>query len=130
MRREGEGALERVPSATINKNAEPMDFSASSDHHDDTFNAGNDRRAGFSRIQSYYGSRRNMNADVGRARNKQMYNNHVKHEEWRDAHDSLALQMKEILGILKDMKSQQRVVDTAGGGLISRKDSQTREAPF
>ena len=71
-----------------------------------------------------------MNDEVGRARNKQMYNNHVKHEEWRDAHDSLALQMKEILGILKDMKSQQRVVDTAGGGLISRKDSQTREAPF
>ena len=88
----------------------------------------NDRRDGFSRIQSYYG-KRGVNTDLWKVPStRQKDDDDIPKDEWRSAHDALALQMQEVLGILKNMQSQQK---SGGGGLdVVTKNFSSREAPF
>ena len=87
----------------------------------------NNRRDGFSRVQSYYG-KRGVNTDLWKMSSTNNQDDAVPKEEWRSAHDALALQMQEVLGILKTIQSRQ---DTGGGGLeIARKSFSSHEAPF
>jgi len=97
------------------------------------------RRVGMSRIQSHRSSVAVANMDNSNVRQRRRMSstvrNSVDHEEWREAHNELALQMNQVLSILNNMSgNEQRSSEIplwGKFGLASIKESKSsREAPF